>query len=77
MLKREYEILLGAGSPSLTGDNFIVHYGFCLNNFFKEKLESKDKKYTILKQMLEEYNISVLYGEDKDYYEKLNKWINN
>jgi len=68
MLKQEYQIFLG--------DDFSVHYGFCLNDFFKQKLESKDEKYKILKQMFNEYDISVLYGEDDDYYNNLNEWIN-
>jgi hypothetical protein len=81
-LKREYEILLG--------NKFIVEYGLCINNFLKQKIsmdskDSKDsnnkqikkcnKKYEILKKILEESNIDILYGDDNDYLETLTKWI--
>ncbi len=45
--------------------------------FFKDKFTSEDKKYIILKRMLDENNINVLFGQDYDYYENLNTWIKN
>ena len=68
-LKREYELVLG--------DNFIVNYSFCVSKFLKKKFLSNDNKYNILNKILEEKNIKVLYGEDNDYFEKLDEWINN
>jgi hypothetical protein len=46
-----------------------------LNN--ENKLNSVERKYTILKTILQENSISLLYGDDEDYFEKLNLWINN
>jgi hypothetical protein len=69
MIREEYKISIG--------DKFNIEYGFCLNHFFKQKLESDINKYKILKQMLDKHNIPVLYGQDVDYYEKLTMWINN
>lgn len=67
-LKREYELVLGSG--------FDVHYGFCVNNFLKNKLTSTtDKKYVILNNILKENDIQVLFGEDDDYKDQLSKWI--
>jgi len=66
-LKREYEIVLG--------QHFIVHYGFCVSNFLKHKICSTDAKYTCLRQILNENNIKVLYGEDANYFETLDEWI--
>jgi hypothetical protein len=75
-LKREYELLLG--------NNFIVEYGLCINNFLKQKIcmdsnntqiKKSNKKYEILNKILEESKINILYGDDNDYLETLNKWI--
>lgn len=68
-LKREYELVLG--------DNFKVSYGFCVSSFLKNKIESQEKKYKVLLQILNESNIQVLYGDDEDYFIKLDEWINN
>ena len=66
-LKREYELVLG--------DGFEVCYGFCVSDFLKKKLTSNDKKYIILNTIFKENNIEVLYGDDEDYFEKLDQWI--
>lgn len=68
-LKREYELVLG--------NEFVVHYGFCVNKFLKEKITSNKKKYTILNTILNENNIAVLFGDDENYFETLDNWINN
>ena len=67
-LKREYEILL---------TNFTVHYGFCVSDFLKQKMISKEPKYIILNRILKESGIEVLFGDDDNYFETLDKWINN
>jgi len=68
-LKREYELMLG--------DEFEVHYGYCLSNFLKNKFTSTEKKYTTLNTILTESNISVLFGDDENYFETLDLWLNN
>lgn len=65
--RREYEIALG--------DRAIVHYAYCVNQFLKNKLESNERKYNTLKQILEEDKVPMFYGEDADYFEKLDEWI--
>jgi hypothetical protein len=65
--KREYQIVLG--------EEFTVHYGFCVNDFLKKKVVSDLKKYKVLNKILAEDNIDVLYGDDEDYFDKLNDWI--
>lgn len=65
-LKREYELML---------DDFEVHYGFCVNEFLKKKLTSNIKKYKILNTIFDENNITVLYGDDKNYFETFDKWL--
>lgn len=66
-LKREYELILK--------DLFEVHYCFCVNNFLKKKITSSDQKYVILNQILNEYNIPILFGEDIDYFDNIDNWI--
>lgn len=66
-LKREYELLLG--------DGFVVYYGFCVSEFLKKKLTSAEKKYTTLNTILNESGIAVLFGDDDDYFAKLDAWI--
>jgi hypothetical protein len=68
-LKREYELMLG--------DSFEVFYAFCLNTFLKRKCTSIEKKYTTLLTILIESNISVLFGDDENYFEMLDEWLNN
>lgn len=66
-LKREYELILN--------DLFEVHYCFCVNNFLKKKITSSDQKYLILNQILNEYNIPILFGEDINYFDNIDNWI--
>jgi len=67
-LKREYELVLE--------NDFEVHYGFCLSQFLKNKMLSTEKKYIILNQIFIENNISVLFGDDDNYFETLDNWLN-
>ena len=68
-LKREYELLLGL--------DFEVFYGLCVNDFLKNKLISNKNKYKILNMILDENNIITLFGDDENYFEMLDIWINN
>ena len=68
-LKREYEIIMG--------NNFVIEYSFCISKFLQEKIISNDKKYKVLKQILDESNINIFFGEDSNYFDKIYEWINN
>lgn len=68
-LKREYELLLGL--------DFEVFYGLCVNDFLKNKLISNNNKYKILNMILDENNIITLFGDDENYFQILDAWINN
>ena len=68
-LRREYELVLG--------DEFEVHYGFCVNDFLKKKLTSTKKKYTTLNTILNETKIAVLFGDDENYFKTFDDWFNN
>ena len=68
-LKREYELVLG--------EDFEVHYSYCVNEFLKTKLLSNDKKYIILNKIFIENDINVFFGDDENYFENLDKWLRN
>lgn len=68
-LKREYELLLGP--------EFVVVYGFCVSEFLKKKFVSADTKYRTLNTILQEHQISILFGDDENYFDTLDAWINN
>lgn len=56
---------------------FIIEYSLCVNNFLKNKLISNDNKYLILNIILKENNINIFFGDDNNYIQKINDWINN
>lgn len=68
-LKREYELIIG--------DKFVIEYALCLNKYLEKKINSDNKKYKVLKQILDESKINIFYGESNDYFEKIYNWINN
>jgi hypothetical protein len=68
-LKREYELRFGSG--------FEIFYAFCVNDFLKKKFVSNNQKYIDLNQILKEADIAVLFGDDDDYFEKIDIWINS
>jgi hypothetical protein len=68
-LKREYELVLGP--------DFEVFYGFCVNDYLKNMVVSDKKKYIVLNKILKESDIPVLYGDDEDYFETLDAWVNS
>ena len=65
--KREYKLVLG--------ERFIVSYAFCVNSFLQKKLESNDPKYLILNQILRESEIPALFGDEWNYFAKLDEWL--
>lgn len=62
--------------PSCLGDKFQVEYAFCISTFLKKLYNSDHKKWKIIKESNEKNNITVLFGDDDDYYTKLDEWIN-
>ena len=68
-LKREYELVLG--------NKFEVFYGFCVSDFLKKRIISTEKKYMILNTIFTENDITVLFGDDVDYFEIFDIWMLN
>ncbi len=75
-LLREYEIIFDEKfKDSETKYNVKFHYILCISKFLEDKFEN-NVKYKILRKILEESNIKVLYGESEDYFESLKNIIN-
>ncbi len=68
-LKREYELVLG--------DKFKIYYGLCVNSYLENMFLSisTNKKYKILSTILNENDIDVLFGDNEDYFTKIDLWI--
>ena len=72
-LKREYK---------LTFENFEVQYCLCVSHLLTSliklvgyKIIQKKNNYKFLVDILNESNINILYGDDNNYFESLDIWI--
>jgi hypothetical protein len=65
----EYEFLLG--------ENFTVRYAFCISAYLKKDYITDSVKSKALRYINKKYGIAVLYGDDDNYYEMLDTWINS
>jgi hypothetical protein len=57
--------------------NFDVEYAFCVSKFLQNKIISNEKKYIIFNKLMKKHNISILFGDDDDYFENLDTWLNH
>ena len=57
------------------GKTFDVQYAFCISNFLKQDYVSDNQKFRNLREILAEDRITVLFGDDEDYYQQLDTWI--
>jgi hypothetical protein len=57
------------------GEDFEIHYAFCISDFLKKDYISDAPKYKILRKINEKYKITVLFGDNADYYTTLDEWI--
>jgi hypothetical protein len=64
----EYEFLLG--------ESFAVKYAFCISSFLKKDYVADCLKSKALRHINQKYGIAVLFGDDSNYYETLDAWIN-
>ena len=65
--------LRNEGTPSQ--DSFV---SFTKYNYFALRFSymfHKSKKWEILYQILSENKIQIFYGEDTDYFDKINQWV--
>ena len=66
-LKREYELIFGV--------EFSIEYSLCINEFLENKIKSNETKYNILKIILQENRINVLFGDNENYLETLRNYL--
>jgi hypothetical protein len=57
------------------GENFDVEYAFCVSKFLKDNIVSDEPRWRLLREINKKYGIELLYGDDTDYFEKLDAWI--
>ena len=61
--------------PRCLGEKFKVEYAFCISTFLKNLYNSDHTKWEIIRNVNIKNNIPVLFGDDDDYYFKLDEWI--
>ena len=61
--------------PGMIGEGFRVEYAFCLSNFLKESYIADTVKSKILREDNIKNSIPVFFGEDADYFTKLDDWL--
>jgi hypothetical protein len=66
-LKREYEIVC---------NGFEIQYALTVSDFLKNKFTTVEK-FRILSRILQEDNVPLFFGSDKNYFEILDEWINH
>jgi hypothetical protein len=59
------------------GDQFEVHYGFCVSSFLKKNYIKDSPKSNALRHINQKHGIYVLFGDDDDYFETLDAWISS
>jgi hypothetical protein len=61
---------------NIVGKHASVEYIFCLSNYYKNLFENNpSEKYILIKKIIQGYNVKILYGEDSDYFDKLNNLL--
>jgi hypothetical protein len=63
--------------PTCLGNSFKVEYAFCISTYLKNIYNSDHLKWKILNESNRKNNIPVLFGDDDDYYSKLDEWLND
>ena len=71
--RKEYEKIFN----KLLKDKYKIkiEYGFCISKFLQNKFESDNLKYKIIKEIMDEDNIKLFYGEEEFYFDKILDWI--
>lgn len=63
--------------PGCLGDGFTVDYAYCLAPFLKNLYNSDGLKWKIIREDNKKNAIQVLFGDDPDYFSKLDAWISS
>jgi hypothetical protein len=63
--------------PESLGEGFTVDYAYCLAPFLKNLYNSDGVKWKIIREDNKKNSINVLFGDDPDYFSKLDQWISS
>jgi hypothetical protein len=55
--------------------DFEVQYAFCVSNFLQKQIEANQGKYKAFNVSLRNHRVPILYGDDDNYFERLDAWI--
>jgi hypothetical protein len=58
-------------------ETFRVEYAFCLSEFLKKDFMADTQKAAHLRKFNAEHKIPVFFGDDEDYFTKLDEWIHS
>ena len=56
-------------------DKFKVKYAFCVSKFLQDKILIPDKKHLIFNKIMTKHGIDILFGDDLNYFDKLDEWL--
>jgi hypothetical protein len=62
---------------AINDERFKVEYAYCLSNFLKKSYMSDSIKMKHLRKWNTDKKIQVFFGEDEDYFSKLDAWISS
>lgn len=65
----------GDGESDSGSAPFTVEYAFCINEFLKKDYIADTKKSKALRFIHKKDGISVLFGDDTDYFDTLDAWL--
>ena len=54
---------------------FEVEYAFCVNEYLQKRIVSRKKKYIIFNKIMARHGIDILFGDDLNYFDKLDEWL--
>ena len=60
----------------ILGPEFRVEYAFVVCDWLKERYLSETGKWPTMRTLHQRHGTRVFFGEDSDYFDKLNEWVN-
>lgn len=57
------------------GPRFTIEYAFCLSSGLQKMYLSNTSKWPVMRKMHARHGTTVLFGEDPDYFARLDEWI--
>ena len=62
-------------AEALLESKFEVEYAFCVSKFLQDKILTDDKKHRIFNKIMARHGIQILFGDDLNYFDKLDEWL--